>query len=471
MCTALKLRLLTLAGVTPILLMASRTIAAAYAYDGASRLTSVVDGTTSVSYAYDGEGALVRRCTNGTCVNVVSDGKSVLGDTFGYVAAHGPKGIAATTSSGSSALPLEDNVGTVRGTVGASGAVASRAAFDSYGSPRAILGSPVDAGFTGEYSSPKEQSVWLRARSYARNIGRFVQHDSFAGEAARPSSLNRYAYTENNPVNATDPTGHSPELEYRRFSLDAPPPSFFETSDFDGNMIHGGHYWRNNGGIKNDLRLPGYDEWVDARDLVRDRQLTGMRCGLLLVCNSWGNAQIASILDRDTLYTGFHGEVVYADGQLVGPNGATPRAITYRNAEPLFSDISKNGAKWPTLLRRLREVQASRGQDGGFVNLGPAGWQVLGGVAEAAGAYGAVVSAVRRQKECPGDSWGQIAPLAEFLVPPLLASLGAPGPAIGFGIASVAVHNSPPPPLSFPRTNGGTARTGSERRKGGEPAA
>ena len=39
-------------------------------------------------------------------------------------------------------------------------------------------------------------------------IGRFVSADSIVPGAANPQAWNRYAYTLNNPVRYTDPTGH-----------------------------------------------------------------------------------------------------------------------------------------------------------------------------------------------------------------------------------------------------------------------
>jgi hypothetical protein len=46
------------------------------------------------------------------------------------------------------------------------------------------------------------------ARYYDPLIGRFVSADSIVPGAGNPQALNRYAYTFNNPVKYTDPTGH-----------------------------------------------------------------------------------------------------------------------------------------------------------------------------------------------------------------------------------------------------------------------
>ena len=39
-------------------------------------------------------------------------------------------------------------------------------------------------------------------------IGRFASADSLVPSPADPQSFNRYSYVYNNPLNATDPTGH-----------------------------------------------------------------------------------------------------------------------------------------------------------------------------------------------------------------------------------------------------------------------
>ena len=49
---------------------------------------------------------------------------------------------------------------------------------------------------------------YLGSRHYDPNTGRFIQQDTFRGELYSPWTQNRYAYTSNNPVNYTDPSGH-----------------------------------------------------------------------------------------------------------------------------------------------------------------------------------------------------------------------------------------------------------------------
>ena len=42
-------------------------------------------------------------------------------------------------------------------------------------------------------------------------LGRFVQADTIIPEAGKAGAYDRYAYSSNNPVNDTDPTGHCPD--------------------------------------------------------------------------------------------------------------------------------------------------------------------------------------------------------------------------------------------------------------------
>ena len=50
--------------------------------------------------------------------------------------------------------------------------------------------------------------VYLRARYYAPQDGRFLSRDAWGGDYNRPLSLNRWNYVEGNPVNFVDPSGH-----------------------------------------------------------------------------------------------------------------------------------------------------------------------------------------------------------------------------------------------------------------------
>ncbi|MGP8330091.1 MAG: RHS repeat-associated core domain-containing protein, partial [Methanosarcinaceae archaeon] len=64
--------------------------------------------------------------------------------------------------------------------------------------------------FTGEMRDANGLT-YLRARYYAPQDGRFISRDTWGGDYNRPLSLNRWNYTEGNPVNFTDASGHFTE--------------------------------------------------------------------------------------------------------------------------------------------------------------------------------------------------------------------------------------------------------------------
>lgn len=61
--------------------------------------------------------------------------------------------------------------------------------------------------YSGEQYNPTSGLQYLRARWYNPESGLFNRLDPFAGNMQDPQSLHKFAYTHNNPVMATDPTG------------------------------------------------------------------------------------------------------------------------------------------------------------------------------------------------------------------------------------------------------------------------
>ena len=62
--------------------------------------------------------------------------------------------------------------------------------------------------YNAEYTDASTGNQYLRARYYDPDEGTFLTQDSYLGSLLEPLSQNLYTYTENNPVNYTDPSGH-----------------------------------------------------------------------------------------------------------------------------------------------------------------------------------------------------------------------------------------------------------------------
>ena len=102
---------------------------------------------------------------------------------------------------------LHDGLGSVRQLVDTTGQIETNYAYDPFGVP--LVGGDVynPYQFTGEAWDGEVELLYLRARYYQPEVGRFVTKDPWAGDRSRPGTLNRYHYVLNSPVNYSDATG------------------------------------------------------------------------------------------------------------------------------------------------------------------------------------------------------------------------------------------------------------------------
>src|SRR5262249_45124653 len=61
--------------------------------------------------------------------------------------------------------------------------------------------------FTTYERDSESGNDYALARYYIFRFGRFASPDPISGSTADPQSLNRYPYTQNDPTNASDPSG------------------------------------------------------------------------------------------------------------------------------------------------------------------------------------------------------------------------------------------------------------------------
>src|SRR5262245_48165414 len=78
----------------------------------------------------------------------------------------------------------------------------------TYGEPFGATGSSqTPFGFTGEYTDPTTELLYLRARYYSPQLGVFTALDPLEGRSCTPMSLNGYGYVVGNPINMVDTSG------------------------------------------------------------------------------------------------------------------------------------------------------------------------------------------------------------------------------------------------------------------------
>ncbi len=106
---------------------------------------------------------------------------------------------------------LHDGLGSVRQLLDSGGQIESKYTYDPFGVPLAGDGVPNPWQFTGEAWDAEVELLYLRARYYQPETGRFITKDPRAGNLSRPWTLNPYVYVGNNPANSRDPSGGQEE--------------------------------------------------------------------------------------------------------------------------------------------------------------------------------------------------------------------------------------------------------------------
>ena len=107
---------------------------------------------------------------------------------------------------------LKDHLGSASVTLNSTGTAVAEMRFYPFGETRVTSGAmPTDQQFTGQRNLGADLGgiYHYNARLYSPKLGRFLSADTIVPEPGNPQALNRYTYVYNNPVNATDPSGHA----------------------------------------------------------------------------------------------------------------------------------------------------------------------------------------------------------------------------------------------------------------------
>ena len=177
----------------------SGDVSASFVYDGNyKRVKQTIDGETIYTvYNQAGQVAYRDNITTGEATNYVRMG----GRTVVRFKTGGTGGLET-------AYLHADHLGSPVAATDETGAILWAEHFTPYGEnipgPAA---NPDDEGFTGHIQDTDTGLTYMQARFYDPMIGRFLSNDPVGFEEGGVAYFNRYAYTANDPVNLTDPTG------------------------------------------------------------------------------------------------------------------------------------------------------------------------------------------------------------------------------------------------------------------------
>jgi RHS repeat-associated protein len=208
------------------------TVTRTYQWDGADRLigATVNGGANLLAMKYDTDGRRVQLSSSGVITNYLWDTTTRYGDVL---LESGSNGAFKTSyvygnacSSGCSANPvaelisqkrganpreyyLLDGQGSVRGlTDGTNGTLTQEYAYDTFGKLTSGDATKSAYLYTGQQYDGATELYSLRARYYSPQQGRFLSMDKWFVDYNNPRELNRYAYTADDPINFSDPSGN-----------------------------------------------------------------------------------------------------------------------------------------------------------------------------------------------------------------------------------------------------------------------
>ncbi|MFJ9775510.1 polymorphic toxin-type HINT domain-containing protein [Kitasatospora sp. NPDC101157] len=187
---------------------------ATLAWNSENKLASYTKTGTAgpTTYLYDASGnQLIRRDAGKTTITLGGDelvydatANKVTGVRYYQI----PGGITLVRQGGNSTYQIADPHGT--GTLALDGTTLaeSRRLSDPFGNPRGIQPTTWagDHGFVGGTKDDATGLTNLGAREYQPTTGRFLNPDPLIGPSD-PQQWNAYAYSNNDPVNSSDPSG------------------------------------------------------------------------------------------------------------------------------------------------------------------------------------------------------------------------------------------------------------------------
>ncbi len=190
-------------------------------YNALNQLTQTLTKNYKVSFTYDAGGLRTSKTVNGERTVFVWDGDQVVMELTkngkvkkryirGNDLIFADKGTEnASGEASGKQYYVTDPHGNVVQLTDESGKVIKIYEYDSFGNeikPDSKDDNPFR--YCGEYYDKETEEVYLRARYYQPEMGRFLTRDTYTGEADEPLSLHLYVYCENDGVNMVDPSGH-----------------------------------------------------------------------------------------------------------------------------------------------------------------------------------------------------------------------------------------------------------------------
>ena len=179
---------------------------------------------------YDGDGNRVRKSVSGVITYYLVDNNnpsgyaqvleelSTVGSTPSRLYTYGLNLISQRQSGGTTSFYGYDGNDSTRLLTSSSGTISDLYTYDAFGNLISSVGStPNNYLYSGEQYDPNLRFYYLRSRYMNPATGRFWTRDSFPGVNQDPSSLHKYLYVADNPIDNTDPSGQISSLDAAKY--------------------------------------------------------------------------------------------------------------------------------------------------------------------------------------------------------------------------------------------------------------
>lgn len=187
-----------------------------YEYDMENRLRRIrKDGMVKATYEYDGDGGRTSKTVNGITTEFVG---SLYEIDQGGDSRHiylGSQRIA-TARRDRFYYYHTDHLGGTNVATDRDGVVREIREYSPFGATafsHVVYDDPADQGrfyFTQHYEDPESGLIFMQARYYDPELGRFMTPDTIVPDPGLTESFNRYSYVYNNPISYNDPSGNFP---------------------------------------------------------------------------------------------------------------------------------------------------------------------------------------------------------------------------------------------------------------------
>ena len=169
-----------------------------YKYDAENRIVKVDEGTGGeVRYSYDSANRRVKKVAGGQATYYIWEESEIIAE-YGSGSTE-PAGARYHHPDPLSMRVKTDAIGAVKGTQ-------SHLPYGEDG-PASITGEAESRRFTSYDRDSETSTDYAINRQYSHSTARFLRPDPIEGSPLNPQSLNRYIYTNNDPINLIDPLG------------------------------------------------------------------------------------------------------------------------------------------------------------------------------------------------------------------------------------------------------------------------